>query len=373
MSSLFSDDDGRTDWKKIGYHGRSAFAVLLSLAVLLGGGWYAANKVENAYMNWRTADDYIGQGDTAVNITIPSGASGTAMGDLLVENDVVKSRKAFVKALAANEDADKIQAGTFRMFKQMSAESAVARLLDPTAQVRNQVTVPEGLWQSEQLAILSKKSGIPLAQFQAAVKNPKALGFPKYVKQTDGFLFPETYEMGQKPTATSVLKLMSSQFKQVAERNDLVNKAEDLELTPLEVMTVASIVQAEVPPKYQPQVAGVLYNRLEQGMKLQLDSTAHYGFKVPMGKPLPANFTKIDNPYNTYTIDGLPPGPINAPGESAIKAALNPEESDYLYFVTVNFDTMETKFAKTDTGHMKLVAEWEKWCSTAKNKSGCGV
>ena len=127
MSSLFSDDDDRTDWKKIGYHGRSAFAVLLSLAVLLGGGWYAANKVENAYMNWRTADDYIGQGDTAVNITIPSGASGTAMGDLLVENDVVKSRKAFVKALAANEDADKIQAGTFRMFKQMSAESAVAR------------------------------------------------------------------------------------------------------------------------------------------------------------------------------------------------------------------------------------------------------
>ncbi|MFC6359984.1 endolytic transglycosylase MltG [Luteococcus peritonei] len=373
MSSLFSDDDGKTDWQKVGYHGRSAFAVLLSLAVLVGGGWFAASKAHDAYMSWRTADNYIGQSDSPVTITIPNGATGTAMGDLLVKNDVVKSRKAFLKALAANDDSDKIQAGTYQMFKQMSADAAVARLLDPKAQLRNQVTVPEGMWQSDIFALLSKRTKIPVAQFQAAAKNPKALGYPAYVKNTEGYLFPETYEMGQKPTATSILKLMAAQYKQVAEQNDLVGRAKEMDLEPNEVMTVASILEAEAKAKDMPMVAGIIYNRLENGTPLGLDSTAHYQLKIPMNKPLPSGFQDkgTDSSYNTYANTGLPDGPISSPGEAAIKAALNPTESDYQYWLTVNFATGETKFAETLDEHNKNLREWEAWCKTAKDKSGC--
>ncbi|GAA1398628.1 endolytic transglycosylase MltG [Luteococcus peritonei] len=370
---MFSDDDGKTDWQKVGYHGRSAFAVLLSLAVLVGGGWFAASKAHDAYMSWRTADNYIGQSDSPVTITIPNGATGTAMGDLLVKNDVVKSRKAFLKALAANDDSDKIQAGTYQMFKQMSADAAVARLLDPKAQLRNQVTVPEGMWQSDIFALLSKRTKIPVAQFQAAAKNPKALGYPAYVKNTEGYLFPETYEMGQKPTATSILKLMAAQYKQVAEQNDLVGRAKEMDLEPNEVMTVASILEAEAKAKDMPMVAGIIYNRLENGTPLGLDSTAHYQLKIPMNKPLPSGFQDkgTDSSYNTYANTGLPDGPISSPGEAAIKAALNPTESDYQYWLTVNFATGETKFAETLDEHNKNLREWEAWCKTAKDKSGC--
>lgn len=374
-SSLFSDDDGGNgrDWKKIGYHARSVFAVLLSLAVLLGGTWFAWNKANSTFMEWRTAEDYIGQTDQQVTVTIPEGATGTAIGDLLVEADVVKSRKAFLKAFSASDEADKIQAGSYKLFKQMSAESAVARLLDPAAQLRNQVTVPEGMWQSDIFALLSKRTKIPVAQFQAAAKNPKALGYPSYVTSTEGFLYPETYEIGQKPTATSILKLMAKQYNKVAAKDNLAETAKAMDRTPLEIMTVASILEAEAKEKDMPMVAGIIYNRLENGTPLGLDSTAHYQLKIPMNKPLPSKFASIgtDSSYNTYANQGLPDGPISSPGTAAIKAALNPTESDYQYWLTVNFETGETKFAKTLDEHNKNKVEWENWCKTAKDKSGC--
>ncbi|GAB2496367.1 endolytic transglycosylase MltG [Luteococcus sediminum] len=376
MSGLFMDNDGNRNWKKIGYHARSAFAVLLSLAVLVGGAWFVYDKANTAYTEYKTADDYPGPGGKAVLVTIPAGASGGDIGDVLVEQDVVKSRKAYLKASRKNEQADKIQAGTYRLQTQIPATQAVEGLLDEKNIVRNQVTIPEGLWMSEQFELLSKRTKIPVKDFEAAAKDPQALGLPEWVGDSaEGYLFPSTYEIGQQPTAKSILTLMAKQFTTVANRNDLEAGAKELDRKPEEIMTVASILEDEAVGKDQAKVAGVIYNRLDRWMPLQLDSTAHYQLQIPMNEPLPKGFKEkgTDNSFNTYANAGLPKHPMNAPGEDAIKAALNPEDSDYLYWLTVNFKTGETKFAETYEEHQKNKAEWEAWCKTAKDKSGCPV
>lgn len=372
MSSLFDDNGGR-DWKKIGYHGRSAFAVLLSLAILLGGGIFAYTKIDNYWTSYRTATDFAGPGGSAVTVTIPSGSTGGQIGDLLVAKDVVKSRKGFLKAYNNNSDASKIQAGTYKLPTEIPSAQAVTMLLDTKNMVRNQVTVPEGLWKSQVFSTLSKKTGIPVAQFTAAASNPQALGYPSYVKDVEGFLYPSTYEVGQKPTATSILKLMAAQYNTIATKYDMTTAAAKLDRTPEQIMTVASILQAEARAKDMPTVAGIIYNRLEQGIPLGLDSTAHYQLQIPMSQSLPSNFQQqgTSSSYNTYANQGLPDGPIDSPGETAIKAALNPVKSDYLYWLTVNFDTGETKYAKTQAEQDANEAEWKAWCKSKGNPAGC--
>lgn len=366
------DNDGNRDWKKIAYHARSAFAVLLSLAILLGGSWFVYDKASSAYSDWKTSEDYAaGAGVEDVQITIPEGASGSEIGGELVDKNVVKSRKAFLKAFNRNEKAQSIQAGTYKLRTQISSSQAVEMLLDPKSVVRNQVTIPESLRMKDQFALLNNKTKIPVAQFEAAAKNPQALGLPKYVESAEGFLFPQTYEIGQQPTAKSILTLMAKQYNTVAKDLNLEEGAEELDRDPVEIMTVASILEAEARAKDMPMVAGIIYNRLDNGERLELDSTSYYATDTPLGKPLPKGFKEQDSPYNTYRSYGLPPGPIGAPGATAIKAALNPVESDNKFWVTVNYETGETKFAETYDEHLKNVAEWENWCKTAKDKSGC--
>lgn len=370
--SLFTDNNGNTNWKKIGYHARSAFAVLLSLAVLFAGAWFAYSKASDAYTSWKTADDYPGPGGTPVMIQIVEESTGADIANTLLDNDIIKSRKAFNKAYESNEQSKSIQAGYYKLATQIPAADAIAFLLDGQHVVRNQLTVPEGMWLDDSLALISKKTKIPVASFKKLLEDPKVVGYPSYVKDPEGFLYPETYEIGQKPTATSILKLMSTQYKAVAKTNDLVAKAEKLGRTPEEIITVASIIEGEVnKAEYLPMVASAIYNRLDDRDKLELDSTAHYGLKIPNDEPLPANFTTKDFAYNTYLYQGLPPGPIGSPGEAAIKAALNPADTDYKFWVAVNLETGETKFAKTFQQHQKNVAAFEAWCKKATDKSGC--
>lgn len=370
--SLFVDNDGNTDWKNIWYHARSAFAVLLSLAVLLGAGWVVYDKANNAYVAWKTADDYPGPGGTPVMIEIEPESTGNDIANVLLDADIVKSRKAFTKAYNNSELAKSIQAGYYRLPTQIPAADAISFLLDGKHVVRNQLTVPEGMWFNDSLALISKRTKIPVKDFKKALKDPQELGFPSYVEEPEGFLFPQTYEIGQKPTATSILKLMAQQYNAVAKENNLKAKAEKLDRTPEEIITVASIIEGEVnKPQYLPMVASAIYNRLDDGEKLELDSTAHYGLDIPNDKPLPKGFHDMDFPYNTYMYQGLPPGPIGSPGEAAIKAALNPAKTDYKFWVAVNLKTGETKFAKDYKTHQKNVAAFEAWCKASPDKSGC--
>ncbi|WP_197512511.1 endolytic transglycosylase MltG [Tessaracoccus coleopterorum] len=135
-------------------------------------------------------------------------------------------------------------------------------------------------------------------------------------------------------------------------------------------MTTASIIASEVTkPEDQPMVASVIYNRLAQGMMLEMDSTVHYA----VGKSGKVTTTAEDradpSPYNTYMHKGLPPGPISNPGRTALAAALNPADSDALFFVTVNPETGDTRFAATLEEHNANVALFRQWCSA--NPGSC--
>ena len=134
---------------------------------------------------------------------------------------------------------------------------------------------------------------------------------------------------------------------------------------------MASIIEREVnQEQYRAKVARVLYNRLDKGRKLELDSTVIYAEKLTTNTTTPKD-RRSKSKYNTYRYKGLPPGPISAPGRSALQAAAAPEKGKWLYFTTVNFDTGETKFANNEADFFKIQQEFQNWCRAPANQGKC--
>lgn len=349
---------------------KSLIAVLVSLAVLLGGGFIVYSK---AVSYWRstTAVDYPGPGQRDVVVTIKEGSLAGDMAATLFEADVVASEKAFMNAAKADPNSSKIQAGSYKLKTKLPAKEALAMLLDVNNMVRNQVTLREGLRNSQVVAELSKTTGLKPEDFETVLANPDGLGLPDYAQgNSEGYLFPETYEYSAEPDATQLLAQMVKQFGVIAEELKLQEKAEELGVSPHDIVVVASIIEKENRvPEHAPDVAQVIYNRLAQGMKLQMDSTVHYAVN-DSGETVQTTEEQrqTDSPYNTYKYEGLPPGAISNPGRTALEAALNPTKGKWLYFVTVNLDTGETKFAETYEEHEKNVAEYSQWCAANKGK-----
>jgi UPF0755 protein len=237
-------------------------------------------------------------------------------------------------------------------------------MLDPDSIVTNAVTIPEGYTVQQTLAQAADDSDFGLGALKRAAADEDRLGLPSYAGgNPEGYLFPATYSLPPDATPRMLLRMMVDRFDQSAQRLDLERGAASLGLSPQEVVTAASIVQSEARnPGDFPKVARVIYNRLQRGMPLQMDSTVHYA----VGKSGQVTTTDEDrassSPYNTYRFPGLPPGPIASPGDAALKAALHPADGDRIYFVTVNPDTGETKFATTNAQHQKNVAQLQEFC-----------
>ena len=373
MSPAFIDNDGRLDWRKIGYHARSAFAVLLALAVLVGGGWFIYDKANDAYLAWRTTDDYIGEGTGEIQVVIPRGAGAVQMGDILTEAGVVKSTKAFREAAQDSGQANKIQAGRYKLKKELPAETAFQMLLDPANQVRFRITFPEGTTLAQQWGILRRKApDITTKQLQTIAWSGELTNLPDYANgRLEGYLFPSTYDIGDPPDPADLMRRQISEYNRVAKKLALEGRAAELGRSPHEIVTAASIIASEVSKaEYQPMVAAVIYNRLDKDMKLEMDSTVHYAVGKVGTVTTTQEERKNPSPFNTYLHKGLPPGPISNPGETALAAALTPADTDALFFVTVNLDTGETKFAATLEEHNKNVEQWRGWCKANPGK-GC--
>lgn len=374
MSPAFKDNDGRLNWGRIGYQARSAFAVLLAIAVLGGGGWFVYSKTHDAYIEWRTEDDYIGDGNgESTEVVIPRGATSTQIGDLLTEEGVIKSTKTFRKEMQRSGRSDELQYGRYKLNKQIPAATAVEMLLDPENKITLWVTYPEGTTVAEQQAITAKKTGLSIEDVQAGAADPKTFKLPDYAQgKLEGFLFPAKYAVSEPPSAQAIYATQIGQFDTIAQKLDLTGGAQRMGMPPLNVVTTASIIAAEVTkPEDQPMVAAVIYNRLTKGMRLQMDSTVHFAVGKTGTVTTTAEERANPSPYNTYAHAGLPPGPISNPGETALSAALNPAETDALFFVTVNPETGDTRFAATDEEHKANVALFQQWCSENKDKGYC--
>ena len=345
-------------------------AVLVALAVVVGGLWFGVSKgVDLLRDQFADPEDYAGPGKGRVVFEVEEGDSIAEMGRGLKDQGVVASVQAFLNAAQAEPDSTGIQVGFYKLQKRLPAADALDVLLDPENILKNTVTIPEGLTVDDILATLAKKTDFSVAQYQKVLDDPARLGLPDYAEgEAEGYLFPSTYDFGPQETPTTVLSAMVERWRQAADESDLEARAEELGYTPHELMTVASLVEAEAArDEDRGKVARVIYNRLtgdETDGLLQIDATVNYAADNELGAVPTTEDLKIDSPYNTYRAQGLPPGPIEAPGDAAIAAAADPSEGDWYYYVTVNLRTGETKFAETYDEFLTYKDELRDYCAT---------
>ncbi|MEO3786772.1 endolytic transglycosylase MltG [Actinocorallia sp. B10E7] len=330
----------------------TVMALLILVASLGGGGYFGYTEL----MTRLGAPDYSGRGSGNVTIEVVKDDYTADVGQTLVEADVVKSVKAFVQA--AGNRLEGLQPGFYGMRRQMSAAAAVALLLDPKSRT-GVVDVPPGKWASEIYARLSKATGIPVAKFKKV--DPRSLGLPAAAEgRVEGYLYPGRYDLPPDATAAQLLKMMVSRFKQEVGNVDF-GRGEDVGLTPSEVVTVASLIEAEAgrPEDYR-KISRVIQNRLEDGMRIQFDTALLYAWQKRT-LDVRERHQGIKSPYNLYLHDGLPPGPIGSPSVAAIEAALNPAKGKWLYFVATDPDKRLTEYAVSYKDFLKLKAKFEKW------------
>jgi UPF0755 protein len=343
---------------------KSRIAVAVAMTVLMGMLAAVGYVVLVAYRNYADRNaDYPGPGTGSKVVQIAPGATVREMGRTLEKAGVVRSEGAFVAAARHEPEATSIQPGYYRLAEKMKASDALAALLNPAARILARVPVPEGLTVPQTLARLAKATRLPAPDFSAALRDPAALGLPAYAKgNAEGFLFPATYDVEPGATAASVLRQMVDRFHEAALDVGLDEGAKHLRLTPYQVVVVASLVQAEARnPGDFPRVSRVIYNRLAKGMTLSLDSTVHFAVGKSGAVTTSTRDRQVKSPYNTYLYRGLPPGPINSPGQAALDAALQPAAGGWLFFVTVDPSSGLTKFATTEQEHARHVAEFRQW------------
>lgn len=296
------------------------------------------------------------EGLEEVTIEIPTGASGSEIAAILYEAGVVKSTQAFFRVAVADERSQKVAPGSHRLTLKISAQQALEQLLDPE-RIPNLIRINEGAWRSEiQEAFLSY--GFTRSEISRAFSSLK---LPKGFSSSEGLLFPAQYSFPEGTTAAQAAQRLVERFTEDRYAKKLLQGS--AQYSPQQLLTIASIIQAEGSTQDFSKVSRVIYNRLKIGMPLQMDSTVHYIMQARGDIFLSRKSTMLNSPYNTYRRYGLPPGPICSPGADAIKAALEPVAGDWLYFITV---------APGDTRFTSSLDEFNTWKAiyTKNRKAG---
>jgi UPF0755 protein len=340
--------------RRNGSEGRRSTVAFLVMIVVFGllaaGGWYGYDKVRNYF----TAPDYAGKGTGSVTVVVEEGATASDIANVLFKAGVIKSAKAFTEAANKNPDALKLQPGTYSLHSHMSAGSALTLMLDPASKSVKSFLIKEGLTVKEILPLIAKQTGIALAEVTAAAADPTALGVPDWARTKDGkpllegFLFPAKYEIGAKDDAKAVLSRMVQKTVKVMEDDGFIAAGAAIGKTPVELLTIASLVQDEGKEVDFGKISRVVYNRLAEKSGaltfLQFDSTTQY-WLIQSGQGRKAHVSKkeLTDPRNTYStaLDkhaGLPPTPISNPGKAALDAAVHPEPGNWTYFVVTSPD-----------------------------------
>lgn len=284
--------------------------------------------------------------DAETTVLIESGSGVAAIARELEEAGVIADARLFRAAARITDQAGKLRAGEYRFDPGISMEAAMAKLVSGDTVVRK-ITIPEGLTSSEIVALVNEAEGLT-GEIQSV--------------PPEGSLLPETFHFTYGDPRSGIVERMQKDMEALlAELWE--QRAEELPIaSPEEAVILASIIEKETAVAGErPQVASVFVNRLERGMPLQSDPTVVYALTDgdgPLGRALTRQDWKFDSPYNTYANGGLPPGPIANPGRESLKAALQPAETEYLYFVADG--TGGHAFAKTLAEHNRNVAKWRK-------------
>ncbi|WP_431912611.1 endolytic transglycosylase MltG [Nonomuraea jabiensis] len=263
-------------------------------------------------------------------------------------------------ALVAATAVAAMVVGSTLVVQQMSARDPGDAAARPARSLQAGVTVnvAAGMRVSQLVKELSRLTGRPVAEFERAAKDGTALGLPSYAgRALEGFTFPGTYEFSPTASPAEILRPMVARFKDAAEAAGLVDGARRAGRTPREIVTIASIVQAEAGrDEDMAKIARVVHNRLNRKMLLQVNSTVLYGLNK-YGVEATFKDVRSPSPYNTFRRPGLPPGPIGSPGAEAIRAALHPARGTWLFFVAVDPKGRVMKFATSESEYAALAEE----------------
>ncbi len=319
---------------------------------------------------------FAGEGGEPVSVRIPDGAGAGQIGTILADEGVVDSSLFFRVHATLSGKRGALRSGEYDLRRGMSYGAAITALSTPPQAAPPppviDVTIPEGLSRQE-IAPTVKQAGIPGDYVEASVaqkgfKPKKEFEAPAGTGSLEGFLFPATYEVPQDGTAEDLVSLQLEAFEDNFAQVDLA-EAKRRNLTPYEVLIIASMVEREAQqPEERPIIAAVIHNRLRDGMRLGIDATIRYA-NDNWDSPLRQSELQTDGPYNTRTRAGLPPTPIGNPGLDSIKAAANPADEDFLFYVVKPGTCGEHAFSSTDAQFQQDVARYNQARERAGGRS----
>lgn len=341
---------------------RVVLIIILLLVIAVGGAaWYVWNGMQP-----------VKPAGQAVTFTVEKGMGSSEIADLLQDQGLIRNALFFKGYLKWVNEGSSFKAGTYEATPGITYDELITRLNAGDIVKAETVvfTIPEGYTAVQIADKLSAAWNIKPETFLALMDSGEglqaveSLGIPKDDKlrhRLEGYLFPETYELAKDSTPEQIIEAMLEQLqKKLDSIPDYKSKLAARGMTLHKLLTVASLVEREVVvDEERPIVAGVIYNRIDKGMKLQIDATVQYLLDKQKERLLEKDL-QVDSPYNTYKNEGLPPGPISSPGLKSIEAALSPKASEYYYYVTKKDGSQSHLFGKTYKEHLANIQKSEQ-------------
>ena len=287
----------------------------------------------------------------------------------LEESHIIFNKFAFIVVGRLFGYQDNLIPGEYKFGNGLTYLNVLKTITDPTIIRIVTVTIPEGLNIRQMARLLQRQVGVDSARFVEESKNDsliKLLGVE--AKDLEGYLFPDTYQFSFNSAnrEKEIISVLAAQFRKKI-TPDMREEMKNKNLTLKDLISMASIIEGET--RFEPEkkiIAGVYYNRIKKGMKLQADPTVQYILPGGPKNRLLYSDLKIESPYNTYLYRGLPPGPINNPGLSSIIAALEPEENKYLYFVAKGDGSH--RYAENYEEHKKNIVLYQQFLKELEEK-----
>ena len=336
---------------------RAVALALVAVLVLAGAIGWIFQQLRSPYRNW--------DGESTT-VSIPSGASAAAALQALAAAGVVERPQLVRRYLSWRGQGDQLQAGEYRFDRPLTPLQAIERLRDGDV-LLHPITLPEGLSRREIAAALAEREFGEEEAFLAAFNT--AVGVAELdpdATDLEGYLFPETYHFSRTTTVEQIAATMVRRFRTVTGEG-YRQAAETAGLSLRQAVTLASMIEKETSIEGERrEIAAVFHNRIKKRMLMQCDPTVMYALAIndqPVAK-LYSKHLKFDSPYNTYRYPGLPPGPIANPGEASLRAAVEPNESDSLYFVAKPGGGHT--FSPTLEEHNRAVRVWRRYARSLR-------
>ena len=343
----------------------TAVIALIALVILLVVGFSGYKYVTSALQPVNT------EATKEITVEIPMGSGITSIASILEDKGIIKNARIF-KYYAKFKNESQFQAGSYTMTQAMTLDEIIESL--KTGKVYREplftITVPEGLTLDQIAAVIAKKTDYTAEQFMEKVTDKQFIeamvaDYPTLLTEEvygeniryalEGYLYPATYPFyEEKPSLDEIITTMIDATSDIV--SNYSAEIEEKDMTVHELLTFASLLEKEATAQTDREtIASVFYNRLKIDMPLQTDPTVLYSLGSHKERVLYEDL-EVDNPYNTYKNVGLPPGPIAGPGKVSIEAALNPSNTDYLYFLAD--ESGVNHFAKTYDEHLANIAKY---------------